>query len=99
MVTETVTESVLMAVKKHFPEGHYRLFYFGSRVDGTATSRSDIDIGIEADHEIPLETIVKIEEELEEIPILQMIDFVDFIRVSKDFSDEAKKNIELIYEQ
>ncbi|MHB8481856.1 MAG: nucleotidyltransferase domain-containing protein [Nitrospiria bacterium] len=99
LVSETVTESVLKAIKKYIPEGHYRLFYFGSRVNGTASSRSDIDIGIESDQDIPLEVMSKIKDELEEIPILQKIDFVDFKRTSNKFSEEAKSCVELIYEQ
>jgi DNA polymerase sigma len=54
-VSETVTESVLEAVQRYTPEVHYHLFYFGSKVNGIATSRSDIDIGIESDQDIRLD--------------------------------------------
>ena len=44
---ETVTDLVLRAVKRRIPFRHYRVFYFGSRVAGGATARSDYDVGIE----------------------------------------------------
>jgi hypothetical protein len=43
--------------------------------------------------------MVRIKDELEEIPVLLEIDFVDFKRVSKEFYDLAKSRMELIYKQ
>jgi len=96
---DILSNALISGAKRNIPFTHYRLFYFGSRVSGRATSRSDFDIGVEAESKIPLYVIEKIKEELEEVPILQKIDLVDFSRVSEDFLMEAKKNMEIIYEQ
>ena len=96
---KNLTDSIINAVKRHIPFEHYRMFYFGSRVSGKAAQRSDIDIGIESSDKIPLDAIARIREELDQLPLLQGMDIVDFYRVSKDFSIEAKKNMEIIYEQ
>ena len=96
---ETVTDSVLRAVKRHISFRHYRLFYFGSRVSGRATARSDYDVGLEADEKIPLEVMARIREELDEIPVLQKIDLVDFFAAPEGFVRRAKSDMEMIYEQ
>ncbi len=96
---EKLTSTIIHAIRQHLPFDHYRIFYFGSRVKGKANPRSDFDVGIEAEQRIPLHVLARLEEALEEIPILQMIDLVDFSGSSREFIVEAKKNIELIYEQ
>jgi predicted nucleotidyltransferase len=37
----------------HLDLGSHRVFFFGSRVDGTNFERSDIDIGVEGPREVP----------------------------------------------
>ena len=96
---DAVTQSIIRAVRRHVPFGHYRVFYFGSRVSGRATARSDFDVGVEADEKIPLEVMAKIREEVDAIPVLQKIDLVDFRRVSGDFASEAKRTVRTIYER
>lgn len=98
-VYEILNKALISAARRNIPFGHYRLFYFGSRVSGRATARSDFDIGVEAENKIPFHVIENIKEELEGLPILQKIDLVDFSRVTEGFSIEAKKNMEIIYEQ
>ena len=85
--------------KKYLPLGRYRVFYFGSRANGKAGPRSDFDIGIEAENEIPLDTMFHIRDELNELEIFHKIDVVDFKNVSDEFKTLAKRHIEVIYEQ
>lgn len=82
--------------EKYLSREHYRIFFFGSRVRGDNFSRSDIDLGVEGDVELPAETKLEIEEELQNLPILYKIDLVDFKTVSGDFKRTALKNIEII---
>ena len=92
-------KEIIRAVGKNLDLPHYKLFYFGSRVNGGADIRSDIDVGIEAPEEIPLEIISGIKTDLDDLPILQKIDFVDFGRVSEEFKKVALQNTKLIYEK
>ncbi|MFH1429721.1 MAG: nucleotidyltransferase domain-containing protein [Candidatus Margulisiibacteriota bacterium] len=97
---EELTKYIVEIVRKQIQQPHYKLFYFGSRVNGKADERSDIDIGIIAEANIPWGVIGEIEAELEEsVPVLQKFDFVDFNIVSDDFKKIALKDIEIIYEQ
>jgi len=94
-----ITEQIVRAVRRHMPLAHYRLFYFGSRAAGCATPRSDYDVGIQAGAPVPGEAIVKIEWDLDEIPILQKIDLVDFYNVSASFTKRAMQAIQVIDER
>jgi predicted nucleotidyltransferase len=84
-------QTLLGIIGKYLDTDDYKIFIFGSRVTGKGDDRSDIDIGIEGPKVIPLKDIVKIEEEIEELPTLYSIDIVDFTKVSKDFQEVAKE--------
>lgn len=82
-------------VRRHLPDPAYRIFLFGSRSDGSAHERSDIDIGIEGPKPIPPEALSLIQEELEGAPTLYTIDVVDFSRVSEKFRRVARHRLPL----
>ena len=72
-------------IRRHVPDPVYRVFLFGSRAAGSATERSDIDIGIEGPGPVPRSALAAIHEELEEAPTLYTIDVVDFRRAPENF--------------
>ena len=69
----------------------YRLFLFGSRVEGAHHPKADIDIGFLADQPIDSIKLANIREEINRIPTLLKIDFVDFSSVSREFRQVAMK--------
>ena len=71
----------------------YAVFVFGSRADGTAHKRSDIDIGILGRQALPAFIKLDIEEQLEESNIPLRVDFVDFCKVDQAFKKEALKTV------
>ena len=83
----------IQIVRKHVPDRAYRVFLFGSRAEGRAHERSDIDIGIEGPGPIAHETLFAIMEEIEEAPTLYSIDVVDFKRVPERFRDVARDRV------
>ncbi|MCG2701441.1 nucleotidyltransferase domain-containing protein [Candidatus Parcubacteria bacterium] len=89
-------KQILSVVGKHLDLNDYRIFFFGSRVKGDNFDRADIDFGVEGLKKISPSIKFKIQEELENLPILYKIDFVDFKNVSKEFKQEALKNIEYV---
>lgn len=91
-------ERIIEIIKKYLTCPHFKIFFFGSRTRGNFSQRSDIDIGIEAYQSIPLEQLTEIKMDLDELPILQKIDVVDFKNVTPEFKDIALQNIEVIYE-
>lgn len=89
----TVDEAIGFAVatvRRHLPGPAYRIFLFGSRAEGSAHERSDIDIGIEGPTRVPHEILELIHEELEEAPTLYSIDVVDFRSVDEKFRRVAR---------
>lgn len=75
----------------------YKIVLFGSRAAGTATPRSDYDIGVYGEHRLPIKTFSKIQDMLDDIDTLYSIDWVDLNDVSDAFRSEAMKNIEVLY--
>ena len=61
------------------------LFLFGSQAQGTASERSDYDIGYWAAEKIPPGILASLAEQLEEWPIPSRVDLVDFSLVPDSF--------------
>lgn len=89
-------KEILTIVQKHMNLNGYRVFFFGSRVTGDSQEISDIDIGIEGSNPVPSNALWRIKDDIDHLPILYKIDFVDFARVSEDFRKFAKQKIEFI---
>ena len=72
----------------------YRAFIFGSQANQEDLKRSDIDVGILADDEISAIKLMKINNAIDELPMLYKIDLVDFKQVTDSFKAVALKNVE-----
>lgn len=79
-----VHRQIIEAVARHLGRRQYRLYLFGSRAQGRATSRSDYDLGLLAEGPIELGVLARIQADLEELPILQTIDLVDLRTASPE---------------
>ena len=76
-------------VGRHLDMSKYRVFFFGSRVTGLSSERSDIDIGIDGDAPVPARAMQEIREAIEHLPTLYKIDIVDFSQVPPGFRSLA----------
>ncbi|MBU6414642.1 nucleotidyltransferase domain-containing protein [Patescibacteria group bacterium] len=92
---EQLKKEILAIVGAHLDLSQYRVFFFGSRVSGKGTDRSDIDIGIEGPY-ISSGVLLDIQEAIEELPTLYKIEVVDFKRVAPIFKEVALQDIESI---
>lgn len=72
----------------------YRAFIFGSQANKTELKRSDIDVGILASTPVPFTKLTKINNAIDELPMLYKIDLVDFNSVDENFKAVALKNVE-----
>lgn len=90
----SIKSQVLAILDKHLGATNYKAFFFGSRITGRGSERSDIDIGIQGTQRIPYGVWGDIAEEIEDIPTLYTIDIVDFQRVSPEFRCVALQQIE-----
>lgn len=93
---EKLKNDVLQIIGKYLDLSKHKVFVFGSRVTGKGDDRSDIDIGIEGEKDVSLETMGKIKDEIDDLPILYKIDIVDFFQLSDKFKEVAKEKIEII---
>lgn len=93
---EKLKREILEIVGKYVDLQTHRVFFFGSRVSGKGTDRSDIDVGIEGSQAIDTHILSNIKDEIEHIPTLYTIDFVDMNSTTKKFQEVAKQHIERI---
>jgi len=93
---DKLKKQIAEVIGKHLNLNDYKMFFFGSRVNGKASERSDIDVGIKGENEIPFKMMAEIKNEISDLPILYKIDVVDFMALSKDFSCVAEKDVEPI---
>ena len=93
---EKLKEEIKEIVSEYLDTEDYKVFFFGSRVTGDSTERSDIDVGIEGPERIPSAVMFKIQEKTDEIPTLYKIDVVDFQTVSEDFKKVSKVKTESV---
>lgn len=78
-------------------QGKFQIILFGSYAKGTQTHKSDIDIAIQMESEIPLHLWAKIEEIFEESYLPQKVDVIDFNRVETDFQNHILKTGKVIF--
>ncbi|MCX5751164.1 MAG: nucleotidyltransferase domain-containing protein [Candidatus Saganbacteria bacterium] len=98
-ISAEIKQKIVEIIKLKITGPRYKIFLFGSRTNGKATNRSDIDVGIDAKDSLPWSLLADIKEDLANIPILQKIDVVDFNNVADDFKGIALKDTEVLYEQ
>lgn len=74
-----------------------RVFLFGSRASGEARPHSDFDVGVMGDEPLPLEDFYAIEDQLDDLPTLHKIDWVDLNRTSPRFRERALQRTKTLY--
>ena len=93
---EKLKKDIVRIIGSHVPLNGHRVFFFGSRVAGTNSERSDIDVGIEGKEPIPWRVMADIEDDIENLPTLYKIEVVDFVRTAKKFREVALRHREII---
>lgn len=82
-------DKIIRVLTALFPDA--KIYLFGSRAQGKFGSRSDIDIAIMANRELPREDIDEAKSMLRESNISLWIDIVDFHGVSKLMQEQILK--------
>lgn len=93
---EKLKKEILEIVGKNLDLAEYKVFFFGSRVLGKGSDRSDIDIGIEGPAPVSWQAMDAIKEAVFNLPTLYKIDIVDFKGVSEKFYQVAKEKVEFL---
>ena len=96
MIPEQVEAAIQQVIAKHVDLDESFVFLFGSRAGvGGGRLSSDYDVGLYQGRAIPLVTIAKIKDELEERPIPVDVDIVDFSTVPEEFKKLALTTVKV----
>lgn len=90
MQKDEIIKKTAEIIRKHLGSG-YRIILFGSWARGNALEASDIDMGILGKEKAQWDAMVKIREEVGDIPTLRKIDVVDLNLVDEGFKKSALK--------
>ena len=88
-----IRAQVLDILQSYIRISEYKIFFFGSRVEGTAGERSDIDIGIDGE-KIDETKFAEIQDRINEIETPYTIQITDFSDADADFKETALKYVE-----
>ncbi len=91
---QQIVQWLKAAIAENLSGFTYKAFIFGSQANKSTLKRSDIDVGIISDEEIPAYKLSKINEAIENLPMLFKVDLVNFKEVDKKFSSIAMQNVE-----
>ncbi len=96
MEIEDIEKEITRILKSELSTTGFSAFFFGSRVTGTHTKTSDLDVGIEGALPVPEHILRSIKARCASIPTLYTIDIVDFSLLGEEFKKVAKEKIERI---
>lgn len=95
MDKKKVLKQVKEIISNHLPDG-YRMMIFGSWAKGKALKNSDLDIGILGKEPVPWSSMVKISQEIENLPTLRSIDVVDLNAVEENFKNKVLEHAQAL---
>lgn len=88
-IPEEVFKIVQSVLSRFVNKSKYKTFFFGSRVNGKAGERADIDVAIYGDTSLDVATFLQIKEDFANSKTLYSIDFVDLQNTSSSFRDHV----------
>ena len=92
--TKRLQSEIIAVLRRHLDLRQHRVFFFGSRVAGRSTERSDIDVSIEGPNAVPSHVMNRVRQDVEDLGTMYTIEIVDFQRVSPEFRAVALQHVE-----
>jgi len=80
-----LVKQIVRIIRKYIPDKNYKIYLYGSWMKGNALPNSDIDIAIYGQTEVDALIMIKIKDEIENLPTLRSIDLIDLNLVSENF--------------
>ena len=75
----------------------YTFFYYGSRVKGTYSPVSDLDVLIKGNEEMPLSTLTEIKQLFDASSLPYVVNFSDYNKIETSFYELIKKDLVSIF--
>ena len=88
-----IEAGIINILKSYIRLSEYKIFFFGSRVNGTGGERSDIDVGVIGE-KVDVFKMLEIQEKLKELKTPYTINLIDFSNVGDSFKETAMKSVE-----
>ena len=85
---EPIIEKIWETVKLHLKNTNFKLILYGSWAKENAFINSDIDIAIDTGEALEQRLLTAIKQDLENLPTLRKIDFVDLNNISGSLKEE-----------
>jgi len=80
-----LVKQIVRIIRRYIPDKNYKIYLYGSWMKGNALPNSDIDIAIYGQTEVAALIMIKIKDEIENLPTLRSIDLIDLNLVSENF--------------
>ena len=94
-----ILEAIRTVCKKHANRLLGRIVYLiGSRARGNENRTSDFDIAVKGEQPMPLKDFYAIEDDFDNMRTLYQIDWLDLCKTDHQFSVEALKSAQIIYD-
>lgn len=85
-------ENIIKAILAPYWE-IYAFYFYGSRVKGTHSKVSDLDILIKGATEMPLEMIEDLKQQFDESPLPYIVNFSDYHKMDENFYKRIEKDL------
>ncbi|HBY05653.1 MAG: Type I restriction-modification system, specificity subunit S [candidate division TM6 bacterium GW2011_GWE2_42_60] len=90
MILDRYKRDILRALKYHFPDA--KIYLFGSRATGKAKETSDIDLALDAGHELSFREMGRAQITLEHLNIPYKIDLVDCFSATPELKQYIERD-------
>ncbi len=94
---QPLLEKVIRIVCGHLNEEGLQVYLFGSWAEGRALAESDLDIALDAGKPIGSTTLLRIIDDLDEMPTLRKVDIVDLQSLDQEFRTRVLRHGELFH--
>ena len=94
MTSEETKKEIKKIVFRHISSKEYKVFLYGSRVNGKARKWSDYDVGILGGKPVPTMVKFEMEDELENSDLPVVVEVVDFYNIDDKFKQLAMQKVE-----
>lgn len=75
----------------------YKFYAYGSRVKGTHTQLSDLDILIKGSQEMPFDILEELKHKFDNSSLPYVVNFSDYHKIDTNFYQQIEKDLTLIY--
>ena len=89
-------EAVIKVILEPF-KGSYSFYIYGSRVKGTFSKVSDLDILVKGEAEMPFDVLGELKHQFDESSLPYVVNFSDYHKIDKAFYNSIQKDLVAVF--